>query len=202
MKKILFISLFLLPFLVYAEAIDLTLENLNGEKESLADYRGKIVVLNFWATWCVPCRKEMPLFVELQNQYAARGVQWIAISTDPPESRKEVDTFVKEYKLNFPVWVGGTPELQSSLKLATGLPATLIMDADGKPCFRIIGESTRGILIDRLEYLLSKNGGASPAELVLPPGLTPEHFHEHEVGEHSEEDHEEEMAEGGSAVPS
>ena len=82
----------------------------------------------------------MPLFVELQNEYRERDIQWIAVSTDPPELRKEVETFVREYKLNFPVWVGGTPEIQSSFRLATGLPATLILDTEGNPRFRIIGE--------------------------------------------------------------
>ena len=131
----------------------------------------------------------MPLFVELQNEYAERGVQWIAVSTDPLESRKEVDSFVKEYKLNFPVWVDGTSEMQSSLKLATGLPATLILDAEGNPRFRIIGESTREILTERLDYLLLQNKGLAPAELILPQGLTPEHFHEHESGEEEDHDH-------------
>ncbi len=185
-----------------ADAVDLSLRNLQGKKESLEDYRGKIVILNFWATWCVPCRKEMPLFVELQNEYAARGVQWIAVSTDPAESRKEVDAFVKEYKLNFPVWVDGTSDHQSSLKLATGLPATLILDAEGNPRFRIIGESTREALTERLDYLLLQNKGLAPAEIILPPGLTPEHFHEHEAGEEEDHEHEEEIAEAGSAVPS
>jgi thiol-disulfide isomerase/thioredoxin len=202
MKKRLFLPVLFIFFFLNAEAADLTLENLNGGKESLKDYHGKIVVLNFWATWCVPCRKEMPLFVELQNEYRERGVQWIAVSTDPADSRKEVDAFVKEHKLNFPVLVGGTPEIQSSFRLATGLPATLIFDIEGNPRFRIIGESTRNMLVQRLEYLLTNSDAPAPAELVLPPGLTPEHFHEHEVGEHGEEDHEEEMAEGGSAVPS
>jgi thiol-disulfide isomerase/thioredoxin len=186
MKRFLFLCLsFLLS--LSAEAVDLSLKNLQGKKERLEDYRGKIVVLNFWATWCVPCRKEMPLFVELQNEYAARGVQWIAVSTDPSESRKEVD---------------GTSDHQSSLKLATGLPATLILDAEGNPRFRIIGESTREVLTERLNYLLLQNKGLAPAELVLPTGLTPEHFHEHESGEEEDHEHEEEVAESGSAVPS
>jgi thiol-disulfide isomerase/thioredoxin len=185
MSKIFFLLVLLLS--LNAEAVDLTLENLQGKKESLKNYDGKIVVLNFWATWCVPCRKEMPLFVELQNEYATRGVQWIAVSVDPPESRKEVRFFAEEFKLNFPVWVGGTSEIQSSLKLATGLPSTLILDPKGNPRFRIIGESTRRILTERLDYLLSQNTGAAPVELILPAGLTPEHLHEHESGEEDDQ---------------
>jgi thiol-disulfide isomerase/thioredoxin len=200
MNKIFF--LLILLFSLNAEAVDLTLENLQDKKESLKDYDGKIVVLNFWATWCVPCRKEMRLFVELQNEYGSRDVQWIAVSVDPPELRKEVKSFVEEFELNFPVWVGGTSEIQSSLKLATGLPSTLILDAAGNPRFRIIGESTREVLTERLDYLLSQNTGAAPVELILPPGLTPEHFHEHESGEEEDHDHEEETPESGSAVPS
>lgn len=195
----------LLPVVLIAsdwEVPDLQLQNLNGKTEKLSDYRGKIVVLNFWATWCVPCRKEMPLFVELQKQYESRGVQFIAVSVDGPESQNEISKFVRKYKVHFPVWVGATSENQAAFRLGTGLPATIIIDHNGKACFRIIGESKREQLVSRLEYLLSRDVSSPPVELIIPEGMTPEHFQKaHERGD--KDSHEtEEHPTGGSEVPS
>ncbi len=69
---------------------DLRFQNLRGEQESLQHYRGRVVVLNFWATWCVPCRKEMPLFVHLRAKYESRGVEFIGASRDVPEDLEKV----------------------------------------------------------------------------------------------------------------
>jgi thiol-disulfide isomerase/thioredoxin len=84
---------FLFTLFASAQAGELRLKNLQGDTQGLNDYAGKIVVLNFWATWCVPCREEMPLFVQLQNQYAQSGVQFIAASIDAPEDREKVEAF-------------------------------------------------------------------------------------------------------------
>lgn len=195
----------LLPVLLAAtdwEVPDLQLQNLQGKTEKLSDYHGKIVVLNFWATWCVPCRKEMPLFVELQKQYESRGVQFIAASVDAPESRNQIPEFVRKYKIHFPVWVGATSESQAAFRLGTGLPATIIIDQNGKGCFRIIGESKREMLVSRLEYLLSRDTSSPPSELVLPEGITPEHFKEAHEREDSGSDEGHKHITGGSEVPS
>lgn len=186
----------------WAAVADLELKDLEGNFHKLSDYRGRIVVLNFWATWCVPCRKEMPLFVELQNEYGSRGVQIIAASTDAPDSQQEIPKFVKEFHLNFPVWIGATPEQQASFRLGTGLPGTVIIDVDGNPAYRIIGESTREMLEQRMECLLSKGALPSPPDLVLPPGITPEHWKEHETGMEEDHEHTDEMVQEGSHVPS
>lgn len=195
----------LLPVILLAggwEVPDLQLQNLNGKTEKLSDYHGKIVVLNFWATWCVPCRKEMPLFVHLQQQYESRGVQFIAVSVDGPESQTEVPEFVRKHKISFPVWVGGTSEMQAAFRLGTGLPATIIIDQSGKACFRIIGESKREQLVSRLEYLLSPDASTPPVELIVPEGMTAEHFiKDHERGDADSHETEEDTG-GGSEVPS
>ncbi len=182
---------------------ELQLRTLKKEPAKLSDYRGKIVVLNFWATWCVPCRKEMPLFVELQNEYAARGVQFIAASTDPAKDRKKVEKFVRQYKINFPVWTGATPDDQDGLELGTLLPATAVFDANGKRIFRIVGEASREVLTERLDYLLTNRADSMPNELSLPPGMTEEHWEEHLLAmEEDEHEHEQHAREPGSEVPS
>ena len=80
---------------------------MNGKKVRVTDLRGKIVVLNFWATWCVPCRAEMPLLVEAEKEYAPRGVVFVAVSLDDRETRPKIPDFIGEFKIGFPVWVGG-----------------------------------------------------------------------------------------------
>src|SRR6266567_8042872 len=67
--------------------VDLPFKDMKGQKVHLRDYRGKVVVLNFWATWCVPCREEMPMFVEMEKEYGPRGVVFVAASLDDRESR-------------------------------------------------------------------------------------------------------------------
>lgn len=179
-----------------------SLPNLQKQTQSLAEFRGKIVVLNFWATWCVPCRKEMPLFVQLQNEYGPKGVQFIAASTDPAKNKKRVEKFAKEFKINFPIWTGATDEDQDGFELGTLLPATAVFDTNGQRMFRIIGEASREVLTERLDYLLSGRSSPMPNELSLPPGMTEEHWEEHLLGMEEEHEHEEPEMADGSAVPS
>jgi thiol-disulfide isomerase/thioredoxin len=200
------IKSFLLTLLIVSstalEADQLSLKNLKGSSESLADYRGKIVVLNFWATWCAPCREEMPLFVQLQNRYSAQGVQFIGASIDVPEDRGKVVEFVEELKLNFPIWVDATLEQQAAMGLGTAVPATAIFDREGTLRFRIIGQSERKDLVKRIDFLLSGQI-PEPDPLLLPEGISKEHFEEHHAKLDAEaHHHEEEHVEGGSEVPS
>src|SRR5438046_525097 len=83
---------------------DLTLKDSTGQKVSLRDLRGKNVVLNFWATWCVPCNDEMPMIVEMEKEYRARGVVFIAASLDDSKTRSQIPAFVSKYQIGFPVW--------------------------------------------------------------------------------------------------
>ena len=111
---------------------ELVMKDLFGADQKLSSYRGRIVVLNFWATYCVPCRKEMPDLAAIQNQYAALGVQVIGASADPLEDQKKVLQFIKETKVNFPVWLGATTQDMALFGLGPGLPGTAIIGRDGK----------------------------------------------------------------------
>lgn len=183
-----------------AHAGELRLKNLQGDEQSLTNYAGKIIVLNFWATWCIPCREEMPLLVQLQNQYAKSGVQFIAASIDAPEDRQKVEDFAKEFHLNFPVWIDATIEQQASFELGTAVPATGIFGRDGKLRFRIIGQSNRKDLQKRIDYLISGQM-PEPDALVLPPGISKEHFEQHHARGEADEHHEHHES-AGSEVPS
>ena len=112
--------------------IDLTLNDLFGVEQRLSSLRGRIVVLNFWATWCGPCKKEMPDLAAIQNQYAALGVQVIGASADTLAEVKAVRQFIKDASVNFPVWLGATTEQMAQLGVGPGLPATVIIGRDGK----------------------------------------------------------------------
>lgn len=176
-------------------------------RRDLERHKGSVVVLNFWATWCGPCRKEIPLLVRIQREYGPKGVRVIGASVDEPEHRERAEAFARRMRVNYPVWYGRTTEEMKPLRLATSLPATAVFDREGRLAFRIIGEITETDLVPRLDWLLGTGGQETPAELVLPPGITPEHFAEHEAGEEEGEGHDHAEAgeahsdEGGSAVP-
>jgi thiol-disulfide isomerase/thioredoxin len=169
---------------------------------NLRAYHGKIVVLNFWATWCKPCKKEIPALMEIQRQYESLGVQVTGASIDEPEDRKKAEEFVHQTRVNYPMWFGCTIEQMLPLGLATSIPATAILDQAGQRRFRIIGEAKKADISERLDWLLGNRSAPAPPELLLPAGITPEHFRLHEEGKEEGEEHDEPAIEGGSAVPS
>lgn len=182
------------------EAPELALNDLSGARQNLASYRDKnIVVLNFWATWCVPCRAEMPMLVELQKKYAARGVQVIGASADDSDKQKEVEKFARKMKLNFPVWTGATTDDMRRFKLGTGLPATAIIDRNGQLVGRIMGVLEKADLENCIEWLLGDRSTPAPAAVV-------NNFEKHDDGHghegEEEHDHGGVGVEGASSVPS
>ena len=117
----------------------LVLKDINGRTLRLSDYKGKVVLLNFWATWCAPCRAEMPDLVKWQRQYKSRGLQVIGI-TYPPEELAEVREFTESIKVNYPV-VMGSEETKARFDKGDVLPMTVVIDRQGK-----VREVIRGIL--------------------------------------------------------
>jgi thiol-disulfide isomerase/thioredoxin len=117
---------------VIGKEAELVLKDLFGAEQKLSSYRGRIVVLNFWATWCGPCKKEMPELAAIQNQYAAYGVQVIGASADTLSELQAVRQSIKETAINFPVWLGATTEQMAQFGLGPGLPGTAIIGRDGK----------------------------------------------------------------------
>lgn len=139
---------------VLGQQIDLKLKDLFGAEQSLANYRGRIVILNFWATYCVPCRQEMPDLSAIQNEFAALGVQVIGASTDEAKDRAKVLRFIKDVKINFPVWLGTTSADTLRFGVGTALPATVIIDKDGKVFKTISGVVNQKDLRTDIEKLL------------------------------------------------
>lgn len=117
---------------VLGQIVELRLKDLFGTEQSLSQFKGRIVVLNFWATYCEPCRKEMPDLAAIQNEYAALGVQLIGASTDAAEDRPKVLQFIKDTKINFPVWMGAGVVDTTRFGLGEALPGTVVIDKAGK----------------------------------------------------------------------
>jgi len=114
-----------------ATLLALTLPDATGKEEPLAQWRGKLLIVNFWATWCAPCREEMPEFVRAQREFGARGLQFVGIAVD--ESAK-VRQFADEIGLNYPALVGGYGAMELSRTLGNqfmALPFTIVVGPDG-----------------------------------------------------------------------
>ncbi len=116
-------------------APDFSLTDLSGRPLRLSDYRGKVVVLDFWATWCEPCKEEIPHLVDLQTKYPQR-VQVLGISMDDDD--KPVRAFQQQYKMNYPIAVG-TSSLADQYGGVLGLPITFVIDGQGRIAKRYIG---------------------------------------------------------------
>jgi thiol-disulfide isomerase/thioredoxin len=159
----------------------------------------QILVLNFWASWCRPCRKEIPLLARIQQEYRPRGVQVVGASIDEAEDREAAERLARRLGAVYPLRFGCTTEEMKALRLGDSIPATAILDRDGTARFRLVGEVKEDLLRPRLDFLLGDRSSAAPAEVVLPPGLTVEHFRaHHESGGGDDHEHD---TEGGSTVP-
>ena len=108
---------------------ELNLKDIKGRQLRLSDYRGKVILLNFWATWCPPCRAEVPYLVRLQRDYRSHGLQMIGI-TSPPQTLVEVSRFVRAAKINYPVALG-TQQIKALFTPSESLPMTIIIGRDG-----------------------------------------------------------------------
>ena len=132
----------------------LALKDLTGAEQSLANYRGRVVVLNFWATWCEPCKKEMPDLSAIQNDYAALGLQVIGAAGDGAADSAKVLKFIREFKVNFPVWIGSTTADMERFGVGSVLPATVVIDKTGKIVRREVGIIKPAELREFLDSLL------------------------------------------------
>ncbi|HLL71902.1 MAG TPA: TlpA disulfide reductase family protein [Pyrinomonadaceae bacterium] len=141
---------------VIGTEVEFALKDLFGTEQKLSAFRGRIVVLNFWATYCVPCRKEMPELARIQNDYAALGVQVIGASADAAEARADVLKFIKETKLNFPVWLGASVGDMQKFGLAPALPGTVIVGRDGRIVWHKSGIITETDVKREIDKLLAQ----------------------------------------------
>jgi thiol-disulfide isomerase/thioredoxin len=135
-------------------APDFELSALDGKKVKLSDLRGKAVLLNFWATYCGPCKIEMPWFVELQKEYGPEGFQIVGVAMDDA-STEEIAKFAKEMGVNYPILIGQDSVAQSYGGVSV-LPTTFFIDRDGKVTAREFGLRSRSDFVDDIKKAMSQ----------------------------------------------
>jgi peroxiredoxin len=134
-------------------APDFTLQSLDGKNLRLSDFRGKAVLLNFWATWCGPCKIEMPWFVELQNQYASQGLQIVGVAMDDA-SKEDIAKFAKEMGVNYPILIG-KEAVGDEYGGVPALPESFIIGRDGKIVDKILGLRGKAEIEDSIKKALN-----------------------------------------------
>ena len=134
-------------------APDFSLESLDGKSMRLSDLRGKAVLLNFWATWCGPCKIEMPWFVELQNKYGAQGLQIVGVAMDDA-SKEDIAKFAKEMGVNYPILIG-KESIGDQYGGIPALPESFFIGRDGKMVDKIIGLKGKSEIEDAVKKALN-----------------------------------------------
>jgi peroxiredoxin len=137
-----------------APAPDFTLKTLDGSTLKLSDLRGKAVLLNFWATWCAPCKIETPWIVDLQNRYAAQGLQVVGVSMDDESDTEEIKKFVQEMHMTYPI-LRGTEDVGSAYGGLEFLPTTYFVGRDGNVTGRILGLKGRSDMEENVKKALA-----------------------------------------------
>ena len=133
---------------------DFNLADVSGNQHNISEWQGKIRVINFWATWCPPCLKEIPEFMALQKQYADKGLQFIGIAIDDQEA---VEEFLATTKINYPILIGGINGIALAQQLGNkfdAVPFTLVVNREGQIIHRQPGEFSREQIMAVISPLL------------------------------------------------
>ena len=122
--------------------LNFTLKDVDGKEVKLATLKGKVVLLDFWATWCGPCKIEIPWFIEFQNKYGKAGLQVVGVSTD--DSLAKLKPYVANMKMNYLVLQGlDRDDIQDAYGPLFGIPVTVLISRDGKVCAKHVGLSSK-----------------------------------------------------------
>ncbi len=131
---------------------NLSLKTTNGEVWNLEDERGNVIVLNFWATWCAPCREEIPALVSLRRQYKTEKVRVVGVAVDS-ENSETISAFIREFRIDYPIVLAVPGTLLSQQK---ALPMTLLIDERGVLAKKYVGAVRRSVLEKDLKNLIRK----------------------------------------------
>ncbi len=135
-----------------SQARDFTLTDFSGKKFTLSQYKGKVVLLDFWASWCVPCQAEIPKFIEWQKKYGEEGLQVIGVSMD--DNEKTARKFVERLKPNYPIAMGNA-KLGEAYGGILGLPANLIISRAGRVRAKYVGATDLDALEREIQVQLA-----------------------------------------------
>ena len=133
--------------------MDFTVADMNGDEVNLALLKGKVILLNFWATWCGPCKVEIPGFVELQDEYGDQGLQVLGFSID--DTPEQIKPFAEQFNVNYPMLVGlGRDDFQEAYGPVWGLPISFWIDREGTLCKTHLGIATKDDFEQTLKTML------------------------------------------------
>jgi thiol-disulfide isomerase/thioredoxin len=151
-------------------APDFELTTLDGKTLKLSDYRGRAVLLNFWATWCGPCKIEMPWFVELNQKYASQGLTILGVAMDD-SGQAEIARFAKEMGVNYPILIG-KEKVGDAYGGVPGLPTTFYIDRNGKILDRVVGIVGRSEIEAQIQKALATGQGIATSAPAAKSGAS------------------------------
>lgn len=141
--------------------MNFTLKDVDGKEVNLASLKGKVVLLDFWATWCGPCKIEIPWFMEFQNKYGKDGLQVVGVSVD--DTLDKLKPYVAEMKMNYLVLQGlGHDDLLDAFGPIFGIPITAVISRDGKICAKHTGISSKATFENEIKSLLAQGSPGTP----------------------------------------
>ena len=133
--------------------LNFTLKDLNGNDVTLSEHKGKVILLDFWATWCGPCKVEIPYFIDLYTEYQAQGFQVFGFDVDDP--LPTLTAYVERMKMNYPVLIGqGRDDVLKAFGPMPGLPTTVIIGRDGRVCSSHTGLTEKAVFEEAIKALL------------------------------------------------
>jgi peroxiredoxin len=133
--------------------LDFTIKDIAGKDVHLSRYKGQVVLLNFWATWCVPCKREIPSLTALYRDYKERGFVVLGVSVD--SEVRSIKPFARDMKMNYPVLIGaGREDLSKAFGPFIGFPTSVLVARDGTMCVRHVGMISRAQLEQQVDALL------------------------------------------------
>ena len=133
--------------------LDFTIADMNGNDVQLADYKGKVVILDFWATWCGPCKVEIPAFIDMVGEYGDDGLVVLGFSVD--DTVDKLKPFAEEFGMNYPVLVGRDREdVQEAYGPIWGIPIAVVIGRDGNICKKHMGMTTKEQFLAEINELL------------------------------------------------
>jgi len=132
---------------------NITFDTIDGQEWSLEKNRGKIIVLNFWATWCAPCRTEIPILVKFADEFEKRGLKVVGVALDK-DGTDLVKKFIADYKINYPILI---PDADSPFRSIGDLPMTLLIDVEGRMAEKYVGAVPRDVLRKDIESLIRES---------------------------------------------
>lgn len=145
---------------------DPTFKTLDGQTRKLSTLRGRIVVVNFWATWCGPCQEELPRLSQIAASYAGKSVSFVFISIDAPKDHAKIPDTLAKLHVNLDSWVNADTDTLDRFGLGDIVPGTLVLDENGETVARLMGEAKEDDVRKPVDWLLAGKQGEPPTALT------------------------------------